>query len=341
MLFRLHQLSALILFSAIGLALAAAPGRLPAQPAWFVLDGRLIRLDSPAPGEGPLTTSRIEVRTSQPVYEYLGVLNSGDLLVSLGTPTRLDSMISDRGVDIAVVTPDGELKEIVWPNAVRAYAAPAGNRIAIITLDYRLIIKEGATVRTPPLDARVTLAAWSPDGSQLCVTGYPPDWTPHLAHNPPNTDEFLRLMNSDLWLVNVADDGAVRRLTDSPGFDYSGVFYPDGRRILFISSRDGRGAFFRLSIETGETVKLTNHTPGSYDVPVGRSDSFLWAAQTGEWIYSAQEADTGADSIRALSSDGARCRLLGLGRQPRLTGQGAAVAFIAGNGKPAVVPLER
>ncbi len=64
--------------------------------------------------------------------------------------------------------------------------------------------------------------------------------------------------NADLWLVDVAS-GASRRLTSSKASDTSPVFSPDGRRLAFLSKREGDAAnqLYVLPLDGGEAERLT------------------------------------------------------------------------------------
>lgn len=58
----------------------------------------------------------------------------------------------------------------------------------------------------------------------------------------------------------------VRQLTDSPAEDYHLYFYnpsitPDGRYLVFTSERTGLSNLFRLDLDTGEIVQLTDARP--------------------------------------------------------------------------------
>jgi Tol biopolymer transport system component len=67
---------------------------------------------------------------------------------------------------------------------------------------------------------------WHPDGKHIIFAG--------ADHSDPTARP-----NYDLWLLNV-DTGARARITYAPGADVLPVFSPDGKRLLWTSSRDGR-----------------------------------------------------------------------------------------------------
>ncbi len=93
---------------------------------------------------------------------------------------------------------------------------------------------------------RVGAPVLSPDGARAAyaVTAY-------------EGDEMKA--NADLWLVDVAS-GASRRLTANKASDTSPAFSPDGRRLAFVSKRDGDAAaqLYVLPLDGGEAERLTD-----------------------------------------------------------------------------------
>ena len=321
-----------VLLSAIFVAPAFA------QPLYFVTGGSLSEF-RPEQAAQQKADSFQAVPTELPVHEFLGLTSDGKPLVSLGTPFLLDGMISDSGVQIALLSPSGGVEKVIHENAVRAYPAPVGDAIALIHLDYTISLYRGdGSIEPVPVPGRTVLAAWSPDGGRLCLTAYPPDWSPHRMHNPDGPDDFLRLINNDLYLYDPGS-GKITQLTHEPGYDYSGVFSPDGQRILFISDRSGRGAFYVYDLTRGETTQLTNRAPGSYEVPIGRSDTIRWLARNDTIVYEAQEGSD-VHAIRSLRGDGSSPRRLAYGRQPRVFDGGRKVAFLSPEGRVQTADLE-
>ncbi len=66
---------------------------------------------------------------------------------------------------------------------------------------------------------------------------------------------------SELWCMNV-DGTDLRQLTSGANSDTDPVFSPDGRTLLFSSSRDGGGQLWTMRIDGGEPRKLTDWGPG-------------------------------------------------------------------------------
>ena len=62
--------------------------------------------------------------------------------------------------------------------------------------------------------------------------------------------------NTDLWIVPLAG-GEPRRLTTNPASDTRGRFSPDGRRIAFVSTRDGGGEVYVTDMAATEARRVT------------------------------------------------------------------------------------
>ncbi|HEU4365237.1 MAG TPA: hypothetical protein VFT13_07200, partial [Candidatus Krumholzibacteria bacterium] len=68
-----------------------------------------------------------------------------------------------------------------------------------------------------------------------------------------------RAGNMNIWLHKL-DDGGERQLTKGPGGDYQADWSPDGRSIVFFSSRSGNADIWRVDVASGDSlVRLTDH----------------------------------------------------------------------------------
>jgi dipeptidyl aminopeptidase/acylaminoacyl peptidase len=70
-------------------------------------------------------------------------------------------------------------------------------------------------------------------------------------------DMKTNFRNSDVWIV-AADGGEPRPLTLSPRRDDSPQWSDDGRRLAFISDRDGRAQVYVMRVDGGEAEKVTD-----------------------------------------------------------------------------------
>ena len=84
----------------------------------------------------------------------------------------------------------------------------------------------------------------SPDGKWIAYTVSVPD----LA-----ADKY----NSDIWIVPLEGSKA-KQLTNNPSSDYSPRWSPDGKKIAFVSNRDGIANLYLINAEGGEAKKLTS-----------------------------------------------------------------------------------
>ncbi|HWO87645.1 MAG TPA: hypothetical protein VNL98_00685 [Gemmatimonadales bacterium] len=60
----------------------------------------------------------------------------------------------------------------------------------------------------------------------------------------------------DIWTVR-ADGSDLRRLTSAPGYDAEATVSPDGRRIVFTSTRDGDLDIYTMAIDGSDVQRLT------------------------------------------------------------------------------------
>jgi len=83
--------------------------------------------------------------------------------------------------------------------------------------------------------------------------------------------------NSDIWIVP-SKGGEIRRLTSSPKADFNPRWSPDGKRITFISARNGAPQVFLIDPAGGEAKPLTDISTGASGVmwsPTGNKLAFI------------------------------------------------------------------
>ena len=71
------------------------------------------------------------------------------------------------------------------------------------------------------------------------------------------TDLGANRGRTDLWLVGL-DGGGLRRLTSNPSSDFNARWAPDGKQILFLSSRSGSAQVWRIAVDGGEAVQVSD-----------------------------------------------------------------------------------
>jgi len=141
----------------------------------------------------------------------------------------------------------------------------------------------------------------NPDGSnqkQLTFTDtekYPESWSPdgtQLAYADLSGTR-------DIYLINV-DNLQQTRLTNDPGWDACADFYPDGKKMLFVSDRSGMFEIYTLELISKAITKLTS----------GANTLFCphWSPDGRKIVFSANEDiylmnTDGTNWIRLTTSD--------------------------------------
>jgi dipeptidyl aminopeptidase/acylaminoacyl peptidase len=105
--------------------------------------------------------------------------------------------------------------------------------------------------------------------------------------------------NNDLYIAPVAG-GAPRRLTSHPKSDTRPRFSPDGRRVAFVSNREGSSQVYVLDLAGGEPTKATSLPNGA--------DAFAWIddktllATSDVWPEGKEPKENPASSARVYTS---------------------------------------
>jgi len=72
----------------------------------------------------------------------------------------------------------------------------------------------------------------------------------------PDEDAAVLTVQGELFLLPLPDGGKATRLTNSPAFDHSASFSPDGKSLLFLSDRSGQEDIYRLEADDPEHPDL-------------------------------------------------------------------------------------
>ena len=136
----------------------------------------------------------------------------------------------------------------------------------------------------------------SPDGRMVAFVASVPD----TAANRSNTD---------IWLVS-ADGKVTRKLTNSDAADYHPRWSPDGKSILFVSTRSGTPQAWVIRVDGGEARMATNISTGVND-PVWSPDgreiafySFVFPQCKSDSCNSAMEKAREKNRVKARVTDG-------------------------------------
>jgi len=167
------------------------------------------------------------------------------------------------------------------PRAGEGYFSPKGDWIVYQAYPigypfYQIYVQKlDENEKTPRLlstgRGRTTCAYFSPDGEKIIFASSHTD--PHIDETELKAREEAAKggrrryqwdfdPNMDIYIINVNGTG-LRRLTDAPGYDAEGSFSPDGKQIVFTSSRDGDPDLYIMGADGSNVRQLTN-TPG-YD----------------------------------------------------------------------------
>jgi len=93
----------------------------------------------------------------------------------------------------------------------------------------------------------------------LAVPGLALD--PPLPRHPalsPDGRQIAFSWQGDLWLA-ASDGGRAVRLTAHPAYDHAPVWFPEGRRLAFVSDRESSNDVYVLELPSGQPRRLTFH----------------------------------------------------------------------------------
>ena len=119
---------------------------------------------------------------------------------------------------------------------------------------------------------------WSPDGKQVV-----------FISNRSGNEEIL-VGDQEIYVMD-ADGSNLRNLTQHPGFDSYADWAPDGKQILFTSSRDGAHNVHIMDADGQNVRRLTDNPPdGEFAMapvwsPDGKWIAFEWVQAGGSGIY--------------------------------------------------------
>jgi dipeptidyl aminopeptidase/acylaminoacyl peptidase len=100
-----------------------------------------------------------------------------------------------------------------------------------------------------------------------------------IAYTITDTDKAANRRTTQIYLIPV-DGGEPRQLTSEKASSSAPRWSPDGRRLAFVSARDGEAQIWTLEVDSGEVRKITNVAFGADD-PVWSPDG-KWIAFTSE-----------------------------------------------------------
>jgi TolB protein len=198
------------------------------------------------------------------------------------------------------------------PRAGEGYFSPDGQLVVYqaypIGYPFYQIYVQPLAERTPRLIStgrgRTTCSYFSPDGKTILFAS---------SHTDPSIDQTeLKAREEaakggrrryqwdfdphmDLYTVNF-DGTGLHRLTHAPGYDAEGSYSPDGKQLVFTSTRDGDPDLYIMDAAGGEPRQLTN---------AEGYDGGPFFSPNGEWvIFRSDRLKKDMLQLYAISADG-------------------------------------
>jgi len=148
-----------------------------------------------------------------------------------------------------------------------------GNREA-----YVMDADGGNQTRLTNSNAFDSATSWSPDGSKIAFASN------RDSNNPYGFDAY----NFDIYVMN-ADGSGVKRIVDDPEYDAEPKWSPDGRKMLFVTGRNGNFDVYEMNPDgtgqrnlTADNDKADGAAAWSLD---GRSIAFVRRIEGKDQIY--------------------------------------------------------
>jgi Tol biopolymer transport system component len=231
------------------------------------------------------------VTEERPIHDEFRRVWTDLFRVDLGEQFKLTQVTKVRNVVQGVPSPDG--KTLLLQRWAHSSHRP-------LTYSLWLSDADGSNMRPliPQVEGQVDVAgSWAPDGETIAFT--------RCGSLEP--DENGRIPN-DCAVYTVARDGS--HLTKLADAARQPAFSPDGKRLAFITDRDGNGdvrkgedesavamELYVMDADGGNVKRLTETTTLDEAAP-------SWAPDGSRIDYHAQGASTFAKELRAIEPDG-------------------------------------
>ncbi|MEW4529655.1 DPP IV N-terminal domain-containing protein [Maioricimonas sp. JC845] len=198
------------------------------------------------------------------------------------------------------------------PRAGEGYFSPDGQTIVYQAYPvgypfYQIYVQpldERVPVRISPGRGRTTCAYFTPDGEKILFAS---------AHTHPEVEAIEAQARQlaaeggrrryqwdfdphmDIYVVN-SDGTGMQQLTDAPGYDAEGSYSPDGKQIVFTSTRDGDPDLYIMDADGSNVRQLTD---------VDGYDGGPFFSPDGNWVIFRSDRDQEHMlQIYAISTDG-------------------------------------
>jgi Tol biopolymer transport system component len=182
---------------------------------------------------------------------------------------------------IEVASGDQEKVEFQMDGIFTVDWSPKGDKIAFIgnsssqsdVFVYDIAAKHLKNLTEDPFsDSDPT---WSPDGKKIYFVS---DRRDHVSKNMlPGNFKMVRFnfRQQDIYSVDT-ESGAVTRITsDEESDESSPVVSPDGKKLLYVSDRNGNGNVYERDLVTGQDRPVTNSITGVYQLSLSADGNKL------------------------------------------------------------------
>ena len=230
------------------------------------------------------------------------------LLIALLTAPPVETDTTAEGKHLA------NIRQVTsgLPRAGEGYFSPKGDMIVYqaypVGYPFYQIYVQKLDEKTPRLlstgRGRTTCAYFSPNGEKIMFASSHLD--PEIDQTELKARELAakggqrRYMwdfdpHMDIYEINLNGTG-LRRLTDTPGYDAEGSYSPDGKQIVFTSSRDGDPDLYIMDANGSNVRQLTN---------VAGYDGGPFFSPDGKWvIFRSDRHEEHMLQLFAISVDG-------------------------------------
>jgi len=177
----------------------------------------------------------------------------------------------------------------------------------------------GQAIRIAETDADEGEPAWSPDGSKLAfVSARDRGGRLGIALNTSALEPYLNAKFGDIFLAPALGGSAVKLVEDG----YYPSWSPDGKRIVFMSNREGRIGIWTISADGGAPAGLTHGDTIDYQP--------AWSPD-GKWIAFGSGQTPGRFVLKVVAAGGGTPVVLagdyGYVTKPTWSADGRAVFF--------------